>query len=526
MKIIATIVTFIFCFAISGAQTPDKNTIKIKTYSLPTAKDYNSWDIGGNIGFAYPYTDISSAGLGQFAFSLDVTKFLSHSFALQTRFIHAKLSGTDVNKPDYSFNTTINYDLTLNAIFQFGNISFLKRTPDLALYATIGFGVIHYSPDVYIDGHHVALPGIYSQYSQPLDTMDYHGTSDIMIPIGIGMKYRVSNSLSLTAEYSYRKTNSDKLDGFYKLLSDADAYSYFGVGVTYHLGSQSKNLEWVNPLQSVYNDLYDMKEKIDQMGKDSDGDGVADLYDKEPGTPSGSKVYGDGTSVDSDGDGVPDYNDLEPFSEKNAKVDASGRAINSNKSSVNNTPTKQVVKEITKVDTVYIVVPGSKSTVDMTSNDKEVNKKANADQTVNGNDKNKPAAEKKNVNEKTYNKSSEPVNTENSPSYENYKDLPSVYFAIEEDQITAKNTKTLDYIAHVMIYNPGTQFDIFGNCDAIGSQEYNQNLAKRRAESVRNYLIDVHHINGKRLTIKPSGNIDTVMGANPMNRRVDIKVKN
>ncbi|WP_152286323.1 OmpA family protein [Flavicella marina] len=48
-------------------------------------------------------------------------------------------------------------------------------------------------------------------------------------------------------------------------------------------------------------------------GIDSDGDGVPDIYDREPNTPRESKVYGDGVSVDSDRDGVPDYKDDCPF---------------------------------------------------------------------------------------------------------------------------------------------------------------------------------------------------------------------
>ena len=48
-------------------------------------------------------------------------------------------------------------------------------------------------------------------------------------------------------------------------------------------------------------------------GMDSDGDGVPDIYDKEPNTPKESRVYGDGVSVDSDMDGIPDYKDYCPF---------------------------------------------------------------------------------------------------------------------------------------------------------------------------------------------------------------------
>lgn len=46
---------------------------------------------------------------------------------------------------------------------------------------------------------------------------------------------------------------------------------------------------------------------------DTDKDGVIDIYDKEPNTPYGVKVYSNGVSLDSDKDGVPDYKDRCPL---------------------------------------------------------------------------------------------------------------------------------------------------------------------------------------------------------------------
>ena len=60
-------------------------------------------------------------------------------------------------------------------------------------------------------------------------------------------------------------------------------------------------------------------EIVEKNNIDTDGDGVADIYDKEPNTPQGTKVYGNGVSVDSDDDGLPDYIDNCPF-EKGTKA--------------------------------------------------------------------------------------------------------------------------------------------------------------------------------------------------------------
>lgn len=483
MRIFTILLLLIFCIKTSEGQTidqKDNKSVKIKTYNLPPSSDFNTWDIGGNLGLTYPYTDISASGKRNFAIAIDVTKFLTHTFALQTRFMHASLSGIDVNKPQYRFNTTINYDITLNGIVQIGNI--LKHNRDLAIYASFGFGLIHYSPNVFTDGGIVVQTGIYSQYSQPLVIMDYQSTTNLLIPIGVGVKYRLSKNYSITGEYSFRTTNSDKLDGFYKLLSAEDNYSFFSVGITYHIGKQLKVLEWVNPLQVIYDDLNDMKDKIDLLSKDTDMDGVPDLYDREPNTPPGIKVYGDGTSVDI-----------------NVFVDV---------------PVKRIEKDDKANNTVN--VPGTEIVKDTNTYKKNIEK---VEEVTTPSVSVRSASP---VNPDTLSK----LNPDDTSLYENYKDLPSVFFESGENKISAKHFKTLEYIALVMKNNPEINFTISGICDNSGSLQYNLTLSKRRAESVKRYLERNYNINPNRLSINTIGTYDSVKGNSQMNRRVDIKVRN
>lgn len=49
--------------------------------------------------------------------------------------------------------------------------------------------------------------------------------------------------------------------------------------------------------------------------KDSDGDGIIDQFDLEPGTPHNAEVDTHGRTVDTDGDGVPDYKDKEKLTQ-------------------------------------------------------------------------------------------------------------------------------------------------------------------------------------------------------------------
>ncbi len=66
-----------------------------------------------------------------------------------------------------------------------------------------------------------------------------------------------------------------------------------------------------------------------QPAGDADGDGVPDDIDLEPATPKGAQVDAQGRALDADGDGVPDGLDLEPATPAGAVVDAQGRALDS-----------------------------------------------------------------------------------------------------------------------------------------------------------------------------------------------------
>jgi outer membrane protein OmpA-like peptidoglycan-associated protein len=292
----------------------------------PDLSDYRKTDLGISLGLTFPRTDIS--GHANIGLGFDLTRFLSPNFALQLRYIHASLSGTDDDRPDYQYFSGLN-DVTLNFKLQTTELIIFRDDLQkrIAFYFTIGAGFVNYFPEISADGGHVKLHGIYSQYTQEYDTFDFRNSTDFVLPLAIGTAFRINDRISLNAEYSYRITNTDKLDGYFKLLSSNDTWSYFNAGIIIHLGKQKKVLEWENPREKLYNEIDSLQKKISNYNRDSDNDGVADAFDKEPATPAGTRVYGDGTSVDTDGDGVPDRSDDEPFSAKNAKVDARGVTI-------------------------------------------------------------------------------------------------------------------------------------------------------------------------------------------------------
>ncbi|MEO6550600.1 MAG: hypothetical protein ABIN94_21515, partial [Ferruginibacter sp.] len=68
-----------------------------------------------------------------------------------------------------------------------------------------------------------------------------------------------------------------------------------------------------------------IKTTLDALKNDTDGDGVADIFDKEPNTPAGSPVDTHGVTRDTDGDGVPDWKDKQLITPTECQpVDADG----------------------------------------------------------------------------------------------------------------------------------------------------------------------------------------------------------
>jgi OOP family OmpA-OmpF porin len=163
-------------------------------------------------------------------------------------------------------------------------------------------GVVNSDPYVFKPGSSIAQNYKVDDRKAPfsMEVDDYKNENHFIVPLGAGVKFRLTDGISITGEYSYRFTNDDRLDGFNRLLSANDAYSFLNAGVTFHLGKNGKVIQWSNPMRSMVAEVTTMRDSLSMMGQDSDKDGVADFYDREPNTRPGAKVFGDGTAISSD----------------------------------------------------------------------------------------------------------------------------------------------------------------------------------------------------------------------------------
>lgn len=106
--------------------------------------------------------------------------------------------------------------------------------------------------------------------------------------------------------------------------------------------------------------------------------------------------------------------------------------------------------------------------------------------------------------------------------------FPDVTFAVDSTSISPTMRNTLDGVAQSMIEYPESLIDVMGHTDSTGSEQYNLDLSRRRAESVANYLVSRGVSRARIETIGygeqyPIADNTTATGRSE-NRRVEIRI--
>ncbi|UKJ08117.1 OmpA family protein [Solitalea lacus] len=263
------------------------------------AKQFNTWSIGVNGGVTAPviflggHNDYNEWD-ANFGYGAYIQKQITHAFALKLDYQGGKVSGSynpnenGQGNPGFSsFETTINYAASLQAQIDLTSLLW-KRDSKVALYVQGGYGLTGYKPDS-------------------------ETRTEQFFPVGGGLKFKLSERIGLDLGYTMNFLDADNLDRtWYGSANDKWSYGY--AGLNFSLGNKSKkNLDWANPYALMYDELKDdqLRQEVEalksrvaategdvsNMKKDSDGDGVSDVFDKEPNTPAGNVVDGAGRTI-------------------------------------------------------------------------------------------------------------------------------------------------------------------------------------------------------------------------------------
>lgn len=271
---------------------------------------FRTWSIGLNTGMLTHYTPFNSQSNGDFrtpqeswGYGAYVKKQILPGFGIQADFLAGKVKGKRANmlaadpvaQDNSGFNTRIDWAGSLSGNFTIANLSLNQKRSFLSPYVTAGAGYMSSNASVYStsgEGN--------TGYKE-----------NWFIPVGAGFKLGVSKGVNIDLGYKVsfvKATDFDGLNG-----SSNDRFSYAHAGIEIALGkkgtSQLSNYSAIAAIReetaaesaelrkalstSEQNRLRDQEQYARDLG-DDDADGVANKFDKCPGTPANTVIDGAG----------------------------------------------------------------------------------------------------------------------------------------------------------------------------------------------------------------------------------------
>lgn len=304
------------------------------------------WTVGLKGGITSFHGDADKSKLG-FNGGLFLKYSISQTFALRGEYNIGTLNGArhddgpTLFKDNFEFSSNF-HDWNIQAQVTLGNISFIRPLRKTQMYFFGGAGQGWFRSTATFNDQRLTIGDYYlnSYFGQGTpnpnlgqDVEETYEGRHLILPFGVGFKHYLSKSFDLGLEYRMTYARTDDIDVYNTMIWQnkfLDMYSMLNVTIGYKFGNKNpQHYDWLSPVESIYDRMTSIDEKVNKLTEDKDGDGVSDMFDKDSETPEDCEVYGSGKAVDSDGDGVPDCRDNEPFSPKGAEVDENGVAIDS-----------------------------------------------------------------------------------------------------------------------------------------------------------------------------------------------------
>jgi OOP family OmpA-OmpF porin len=281
-------------------------------------KTFRTWSVGVHGGILSQNTifngkerDFQSANEGKsIGYGAFIKKQVLPSLGLQVDFLRGKMeglrsyAGPDANGDNTylgnsSYETKIEWSGSLTAVYNIANISINQENAILIPYVKAGVGY-----------------GVAGATTTNVPLAANEGYKErTFIPVGAGFKLGISKGINLDFGYDVNFVKSDKFDGFVSGGKN-DRFSYGHVGLEFALGSKDK--PQLQNYSSLANLRKQSKEESDELRRalstaeqnaardreqyakdmgDDDNDGVANKFDKCPGTPTGTVVDGSGCPI-------------------------------------------------------------------------------------------------------------------------------------------------------------------------------------------------------------------------------------
>jgi len=291
----------------------DMNTDTTKRFDK---RSFRTWSLGLNGGMLTHFTPFNNASNGDFrtpeetwGYGGYIKKQILPSFGIQADFLAGKVRGYQANalpsptvaQNNSSFTTNIDWSAALSANFTVANLSLNHKRSALSPYLKAGAGYMSSSANV----QGIANEGGYYR-------------ENWFIPVGAGLKFGLSKTINIDLGYDINFMKTPVFDGVRS--NSNDRFTYAHAGLEFSLGrKKSSQLANFSPIAAIReesaaesaelknmlamseaNRMREQQAIKDQYAKDlgdDDADGVANKFDKCPGTPSGTAVDGSGCNL-------------------------------------------------------------------------------------------------------------------------------------------------------------------------------------------------------------------------------------
>ena len=314
----------LFAFAVLASITTyaqDDPIVTDAPLSTETPESPYPWEFGLKLGgsaLAGDLTDNSFPSFDQIspAGAVFLRRRLGKVFALRLELMYGilqnntdKAEETAIQALDAQIETSVlepSLSLEIEPFFTGRFSDDFTFRPGISPYLTagIGYGLWGDSPVEYGANSNVdpADPQLATDRAQREDE-----TGGVVYPIGAGIKYYFSPKSSLGIEYNVRLSGSDIIDGVSEVFGDTnegDKYNF--IGLTYSAGFGARDADGDGITDENDECPTEPGTEATNGCPDTDGDGVADKDDRCPNEPGVANLAG---CPDGDSDGVADRDD-------------------------------------------------------------------------------------------------------------------------------------------------------------------------------------------------------------------------
>ena len=197
--------------------------------------------------------DLTPSAIGSYrtlrpAISLFASKLLSASLALRGNLAFGALNGNDAayDQPAYRQQRNFNFRTPiaeLSGIAEWNPLGRNYSAHGFAPYIFAGGGISFLRIRRDYSGFNATYFGEGSELITGINTDARHSTPKILpvVPVGIGLRYYLSDRIGIGVETTYRIMSNDYLDGFSQAThpSKGDHYHSHTIGVAYRIGKKN-----------------------------------------------------------------------------------------------------------------------------------------------------------------------------------------------------------------------------------------------------------------------------------------------